>query len=358
MSAEDAARASSIWESGLSMDKILLVRVGALGDTLMVTPAVRALKNRYPNAEIDFLCSESAAPLLELNRHLARLYRIRRRNLPYLLSPEKHTLAKQLHSRNYDTAFLLETAPRYHQLLRHAKLPHIGGFSEIAFDPAKHCIENYLNAVGFPNSCPEDLQMELPVALEDEAVAERLMGHLKSPRIGLQVGYGPRQKKDNQTARLKGWSLQKFQDLSRLLLERGASLIFTGSMEDQEDVVSLLRQLPQDRVLSIAGRTSVRELAAVQKRADLFISVDTGPAHMAAALGVPLIVLWGPAIYEQVRPISHASPVRILRVPPPCAPCYASSRKNSCRNNLCMENISPDMVLNAAQHLTPGINRH
>jgi heptosyltransferase II len=337
------------------MNRILLVRVGALGDTLMVTPAVRALKNRYPHADIDFLCSESAAPLLELNPHIARLYRIRRRNMPYLLSLEKRRLAKQLHLRNYDTAFLLETAPRYLQLLRHARLPRISGFTETAFDPGRHCIENYLNAVGFPDGGTEGHRMELPVALEDEAAAERLIGRLRSPRIGLQLGYGPRQKKNNQGERLKGWGRENFLNLSRLLLERGAGIVFTGSAEDQEDIESLQRQLPRDRVLSTAGRTRVRELAAVQKKLDLFISVDTGPAHMAAAVGVPLIVLWGPAIYEQVRPISPASPVRILRIPPPCAPCYGTPLKNSCKRNICMENISPDIVLNAARDLLPDI---
>jgi heptosyltransferase II len=337
------------------MDRILVVRVGALGDTLMVTPAVRALKNRYPHAEIDFLCSESAAPLLELNPHIAHLYRIHRRNLPYLISFEKHRLARRLRSRDYSIAFLLETAPRYHQLLLYAGLPRISGFTETAFDPEKHCIVNYLNAVGFPENQPEDHQMDLPIAAVDEAVAERLIGHLKKPRIGLQLGYGPRGKKNNQSEKLKGWGQDNFLRLSLLLLDRGANLVFTGSPEDQEDIAFMLRQLPQDRVCSTAGSTCVRELAAVQKRLDLFISVDTGPAHMAAALGVPLIVLWGPAIYEQVRPIAPDSPIEILRVPPPCAPCYGTPRKNSCRQNICMENISPALVLKAAQNLVSAI---
>jgi ADP-heptose:LPS heptosyltransferase len=333
------------------MNRILLVRVGALGDTLMVTPALRALKSRHPNAEIDFLCSESAASLLELNPYLSHLYRIRRRNLPYMLSYEKHRLARQLNSRQYDAAFLLETAPRYHQLLLHAGITRIDGFRETAFDPEKHCIVNYLNAVGFPGSRPEDHQMDLPVAPADEAAAERLIGHLESPRIGLHLGYGPRAKKINQSDRLKGWGQDNFLRLSLMLLDYGANLIFTGSAEDQRDIESIRRQLPQNRVRSTAGGTRVGELAAVLKKLDLFISVDTGPAHMAAALAVPLVVLWGPAIYEQVRPISPSSPIRILRIPPPCAPCYGTPRKDSCKRNLCMENISPDSVFEAAQDL-------
>ncbi len=337
------------------MKRILLVRVGALGDTLMVTPAIRALKKRYPQAEIDFLCSEPAASLLELNPDIARLHRIRRRNLPYALSFEKQRLARQLRARNYDVAYLLETAPRYRQLLVHAKLPRIAGFTITEFDPGKHCIVNYLRAVEILESAPDDERMELPIAPEDEAVAEQLIGRLKRPRIGLQLGYGPRAKKNNQGERLKGWGRENFLRLSRMLLEHGANLVFTGSAEDEADIASILRQLPQDRALMTAGRTRVREMAAVLKQLDLFISVDTGPAHMAAALAVPLVVLWGPAIYEQVRPISPFSPVRILRVPPPCAPCYGTPRKNSCNRNICMEHITPDLVLAAAQDLLPAL---
>ena len=336
------------------MHRILVVRVGALGDTLMVTPSVRALKLRHPEAEIDFLCSDSAAPLLEFNPYITQLYRIRRRNLPYELSFEKHLLARQLRSRNYNIAFLLETAPRYYKLLVHSGISRIGGFVESAFDPEKHCIINYLNAVGFPRSEPEDLRMDLQVDAADEAAAERLVGHLQRPRVGLQPGYGPRGKKNNQSERLKGWERENFLRLSRLLLDQGASVVFTGSAEDQIDIEAILPQLPKDLVCSTAGKTKVRELAAVLKKMDLFISVDTGPAHMAAALAVPLVVLWGPAIYEQVRPISPVSTVRILRVPPPCAPCYGTSRKSTCRQNICMENISPDLVLNAARDLLAG----
>jgi ADP-heptose:LPS heptosyltransferase len=268
-----------------------------------------------------------------------------------MFSYEKHRLARQLHSRDYDAVFLLESAPRYRQLLLHAGITRIAGFSETAFDPEKHCIANYLNVVGFPGSRPEDHQMDLPVAPADEAAADRLIGHLESPRIGLLLGYGPGGKNKNQRGRLKGWSRDNFLRLSLMLLDHGANLIFTGSVEDQNDIESIRRQLPQNRTRSTAGGTRVRELAAVLKKLDLFISVDTGPAHMAAALAVPMVVLWGPAIYEQVRPVSPSSPIRILRIPPQCAPCYGTPRKDSCKRNLCMENISPNSVLEAAQDL-------
>ena len=102
---------------------------------------------------------------------------------------------------------------------------------------------------------------------------------------------------------------------------------------------------PEVSLPSLAGRTSMRELAAVIEKLDALVSVDSGPAHLAAAMGTPLVVLWGPAILEQVRPLSVRSPVTLLRHAPPCAPCYETPLMNTCRRNICMESIGPREVL-------------
>ena len=94
---------------------ILVVRAGALGDTLMATPVIRALGERYPDASLDVLCSSSARPLLELHPRVDRLFSLKWRNLPYVVSVEKLRLARALGARRYHFAVLLERAPRYRQ---------------------------------------------------------------------------------------------------------------------------------------------------------------------------------------------------------------------------------------------------
>jgi ADP-heptose:LPS heptosyltransferase len=129
----------------------------------------------------------------------------------------------------------------------------------------------------------------------------------------------------------------------------------TGSTEDRADVDAIVQGMPRDRVRSLAGGTSVRELAAIIRNLDLFISVDTGPAHMAAALATPLVVLWGPAIYEQTRPISSFASIEIVRASVPCAPCYDTPAMKSCEDNLCMKGILPDAVLESAKRIGVGL---
>jgi ADP-heptose:LPS heptosyltransferase len=130
-----------------------------------------------------------------------------------------------------------------------------------------------------------------------------------------------------------------------MLLARGARLVLTGSADDREEAEAIAARLPASSFLQLAGRTTVGELAAVLRRLRLLVAVDSGPAHMAAALGTPLVVLWGPAILEQVRPISSTTPIRIVRHRVFCAPCYGTPMMKTCQRNICMEAISPERVL-------------
>jgi len=334
--------------------RILIVRVGALGDTLMVTPLIRLLRERHPGAEIDFLCSGLAAPLLELNPRLANLFPLKGRNFPIALSPEKRRLVRKLRSRDYDLGILLESAPRYRVLLERAGLKKIRSFREFPFDPGRHAILNNLAAGGIEDPGSAGLDMDLPLAAADEEAAGRILRGVPAPRIGVHIGWGPRGRKRRQAERLRGWDRGNFVRLIRQITEAGnIRAVLTGSPEDVRDTEWVCGQVPPGRAVSIAGRTRVRELAAVIKKLDLLISVDSGPCHMAAALGTPLVVLWGPGRLEQTRPLSSTTPVCIIRHEVPCAPCQSSPLQKSCRHNLCMEAISVDEVAAAARRHLP-----
>ena len=320
------------------------MRAGALGDTLMVTPLLRALQERRVAEAVDVLCARGAAPIVENHPAVDRTFTLTLRNLPYAISLEKRRLARALRGRDYASAILLERAPRYRVLLERAGIETIRSFRETPFDPESHAIVNNLRVAGFDER-NVDLNMEAFWSPEETERAERLLSTLPRPRVGIHVGYGPRGKKGHQSERLKGWPLERFGDLAARLAKQGVGLVFTGSREDAADVARVVASLPPESRLDLAGKTSVRELAATIAGLDLFVSVDTGPAHLAAAVGTPLVVLWGPAILEQVRPVSTKAPVTVLCHPPPCAPCYDTPLMKTCRHNVCMEAISTDEVL-------------
>ncbi len=196
--------------------------------------------------------------------------------------------------------------------------------------------------------------MDLPLAPEDESAADRILSGFPRPLIGVHIGWGPQGRKRRQATRLRGWSPANFVELIRMVTASTKShIVLTGSAEDARDTKNVVTQSPAGRVHSLAGRTTVREMAAVIRKLDLLISVDSGPCHMAAALGTPLVVLWGPGRLEQTRPVSTFTPIRVIRRPVPCAPCQSTPLQKTCRRNVCMELITPGEVFAAARTLAP-----
>ncbi len=334
-----------------------MIRAGALGDTLMATPVVPALAQRYPGARIDFLASAQAAPLLEGVAGIGRLVTLRQRNIPYWLSPEKLALVRRLRRERYDLAVVLEHAPRYYELVERAGVPRVAGFRFTPFDPARHSIANNLRASGFEDADRHDWRMLITEANEEFPPAKRLLADRltdtradgPAPLVGVHAGYGPARRKKDQERRLRGWALDNFATVAARAVERGARVVLTGSREDRPIVDRLAAMLPPEHVYPFAGEMTLRQSVWLIRHLDAFVSVDSGPAHMAAAVGTPLVVVWGPGIFEQTRPIASAGPVEVVREPVDCAPCYGTPMMKACRRNICMEAVTPDRVLDALE---------
>lgn len=336
--------------------RILVIRAGALGDTLMATPVITALARRHPGARIDFLASEGAAPLVAGHRQLGDVLTLRQRNVPYAISLEKRRLVRQLQRNRYDLAVVLEHAPTYYELAERGRAQAVSGFRTTPFDPSLHSMANNLRAAGFAEWRRESLEML--VAPPDDAAQEAAVALTRAapgPLVGLHMGYGPSHRKRNQEQRLRGWAVENFVVVARWLAASGATIVLTGAREDRPGVDRLAALLPPERVLDVAGRTSIPTLVALLARLRLLVSVDSGPAHIAAALGTPLVVLWGPGILEQTRPISTKGPVAVVREPVACAPCYGTPLMKTCQRNVCMERITPERVLEAIRNVAGGL---
>ena len=327
--------------------QILVARIGALGDTLMATPTVTALKRQYPLAQVDFLCSHKAASLLENNSEVGRVIPLRQRNVPFWLSPEKQRLAWRLRRTDYDFAVLLEGAKRYQSFLQRSGIAEIRSFDQTPFDPSQHAILNNIRVSGLnPANYPHDMRLE--TNSRHRAGVDSWLDSLPRPLVGIHVGYGPSRKKTGQQNRLRGWGLENFTHVASQLIGQGAGIVFTGSSGDRPQVERMVQRLPPGKFCVLAGCTRLSQLMLVIDRLQLLISVDSGPAHMAAALGTPLVVVWGPGKLAQTGPFSSRSPVVVIQHPVPCAPCYDTPAMRSCRFNACMQGIPPKRVIKAA----------
>ncbi len=349
--------------------RILVLRAGAIGDTLMVTPLLRALRRTFPQAYLAFVCSQTVVEVLRSNPHLDRVVPLAYRHLPSWLSGEKRRLVHELRELNLDWALVLEGHPRFVELALRARpkrliaygpVPSREGSARAVFDPQRHSIDNYLTAAEPLGVRPAGREMELPYPAEmDDAVRRRLANWDVGEAdrlVGIHPGWGGRKHSIDQT-RLRSCPAQRFAEVVRWLVRTaGVRVALTGSSADRP-VTHYISREANVPCLDLAGEFSLLELAALIRRLDLYLTVDSGPAHMAAALGTPLVTLWGPGIFAQTSPQAGAGPVRIINRRVHCAPCYGTSLMKSCNDNICMKQIEVEEVVDALTsmlRLTPS----
>jgi ADP-heptose:LPS heptosyltransferase len=131
--------------------------------------------------------------------------------------------------------------------------------------------------------------------------------------------------------------------IDKLIREQNAQVILTGSPDDKPLIVSVTRQM-QEQAINLAGKTSLPQLVALLQQANLVISGDSGPMHIAAAVGTPLIAIHGPTDPALSGPVSPTATV--LRSDIWCSPCYNAKDTADCRffTTQCMKNILPSQV--------------
>ncbi|MBI5747702.1 MAG: glycosyltransferase family 9 protein [Nitrospinae bacterium] len=350
----------------LNSKYILIVRIGAVGDVLMATPLVSAIRKTFPDSYIGFLTSDYAMPLLQYNREINALYSIKHRKLPFWLSREKQRLTREMKNKKWDVIFLLESNPIFASLIKKFNAEAVYGFKgetdgyltdSIPFSPDSHVISNFLKLGSLLGNGFNEFPMKL---YWNDAATDRVKTILNNlpanyPKIAIHAGFGPSGKRGRKAIGVKSWPVDRFREtIVRLNKETGASFVLTGTAEEFITNESITKGL-KFPILNLAGHTTIPELGALLKEMDMLISIDSSPAHIAAAVGTPLIVLWGPAIEIKMRPVSLNSPVVTINKNLPCSPCYETPRKDNCRNNICMKEIQVDEVVKEAIKLVSKI---
>lgn len=338
--------------------RILLIKPSSLGDVVHALPTLAALRRRFPDRHIAWLVEEEVAgvilghPLLDrvLVSGRKRWQRALRR--PGSLMPvlrEALSFARELRAGRYDLVIDLQGLLKSGLLLPLTRARYRVGFAKareggrlflthaVVCPDGLHAVDRYLLCASLLGAEKEPVEFFLPTAPSDEARAESLLAQVgPGPRVVLHAG---------ARWRTKLWEPEQFAGLGDLLAEKlGAAILLTGSEAD----VPLTRRigaLMRSRPVELAGRTGLKELAALLKRVELMVTVDSGPMHMAAALGTPLVALFGPTDPRRTGPYG-GDPV-ILQKKLPCSPCL----KRHCQieeDRLCMRLIAVEEVAEVA----------
>jgi lipopolysaccharide heptosyltransferase II len=143
----------------------------------------------------------------------------------------------------------------------------------------------------------------------------------------------------------KLWSNQNFAELADRLIEQyGAQVIFTGDADDHKTIETILSRMNR-KAVNLSGATSLKTLAALYEKTDVVISTDTGPMHMAAAIGTPVVALFGPTAPWRTGPFGDEH--QIVRTGIACSPCF----ERQCPTLDCMKQIRVQDVLDGIQRL-------
>ncbi len=347
------------------VQRILIIKPSSIGDVVNALPFLSSLRQRYPDRHIAWLVEEEAADLLLGHPLLDRIIVSGRRRwgravrTPFRGSTalrEITALIAELRQGRYDLVVDLQgllksaltvvcTGARYRVGLAGSRegsgrvLTHV-----VPLPPGPlHAVDRYLEAARFLGADPQSKAFVFPSRPEDGARAEALLAEADvtpdKPVIAL-----------NSQARwsTKLWGEERFARVGEALARRhGARILVIGSSSDLPSVRRLASYMNLAPFVA-AGRTDLKVLIALLRRIDLLVTVDSGPMHLAAALGTPLVALFGATDPRLIGP--YGGDGVVLRVPLPCSPCS----KRRCQieaDRLCMRSISVEEVTEAASAL-------
>lgn len=334
----------------------IIVRVpNWIGDVVLCTPALHILRKSFPSASITALAKEWVAPALEANPDIDRIIAMREKESYF-------ELIRKIAVDKFETGILFPNSFSSALLFRLAHIPKRVGYATDGRSllltkrikrPADfkkehqvfyyiRLIERYLSATRNSNQTviPDQEVAELVwnITEKEEAQADELLQNntLSQKRlIGINPGaaHGP----------AKRWFPERFAKVSDELAQKYEIAIFGSSHE--REIAASITKLMRFKPLNFAGKTSLRQLAALISRCVLFITNDTGAMHIAAAVGTPIVAIFGSTDSQRTAPWGNGHIIVQKKIR--CSPCM--KKKCPKRYHKCMKEVETQKVLKAIE---------
>jgi exopolysaccharide biosynthesis WecB/TagA/CpsF family protein len=346
------------------MMRILVVQLGDIGDLVLSTPALAALRQAHPDAQIAVLTPPHAAPILT-GTGLADVI-IEQKRFPGLRQiPRLIALAGRLRAGRFDVTLFFHHFTTRAGRIKFAALAYAAGSPRrIGLDAggafflterlpdagfgARHQAQYWLDLVALLGADPTPRPTRVGITGDDRAFATAALGESAQPYVVIHAGSGG----DSYARR---WSPEGFAQVADDLAASGLRVVLVGGPGDDTRAV---RQHLRADCIDLSGRTTLGQLAAVIERASLFIGADSGVMHIASATDTPIAAIFGPSNPEAWRPWRPSGGVCVLRSAPECSPCsyveYRLGQRAGCAARTCMRLVTPAQVTAAARMLLSG----
>lgn len=337
--------------------RILVLRLERIGDLLMTLPALADLRAFAPQAEIDVVVGSWNG---DLARAIDPVTRVQCLDASWLAREVAGSglaaltaAARRWRATGYDLAINFEPDIRGNLMLAASGAAWTAGYRSggggpvldlaLDFDTRAHTGDNARRLVAaiFDSTIPAEQPPTLVVPSQAHDNAARLLPETGQPLIGIHVSGG---------RAIKQWPVERFGEVARRLVDHtGATILLSGAAGDREMVQAVKAFLPDEKVLDIAGYADLLTLAGVIERLDLLVTGDTGPMHLAVAVGTPVVAVFGPSDPTRYAPRGPFD--RVVRVELPCSPCNRIRRPPArCVGHTpdCLAAVSARDVFNAA----------
>ncbi len=335
-------------------ERVLIFNVNWLGDVLFSTATIRNIRKNFPRSFIACIIPSRCYPILKDNPNLDEIIIFDEEDR-HRGPLGKLNFIKELKRKRFDRVFLL------HRSLSRALICWLAGIPErIGYTTAKrafiltkkiippgkdifHRSDYYLNIIEKAGLEVKDRGIEFFIGRQDEKFTEDFLTKNSLNKDDFLVGINP-----GGNWEPKRWPKEYWAGLmDRLIVEFSAKAIITGGQKDFE-LVSNIKERMKEKPLIACGILNLKQLGALCKRLDLFITADTGPLHIANAVGTKnIIALFGPKSVKVTgpRPLKN---IVILQKDVDCqVPCYVVD----CKDNRCMKAITVEDVLDAVRKI-------
>lgn len=321
--------------------RILLVRLSSMGDVILTTPAIRAVREAFPNATLVYLTNDLYVPLVRRNPFLDAVISVNRSQTNRSLRAVIR-LWKTLERERFDISVDFQRKMKTAWLTWGGRIPRrIGGTrldtDVVPLDPRGYAADRALAALEPLGIGRRKGRLEVFLSEEEKEEAARRLRAVgiepARPTLGVFPGAGWRP---------RAWMPERFAEVARrFLVERNGQVLVVGASQERDTIEKMTSRLSER--IGVLFDLPLGVLAAVISRCDLFLSNDTGPMHLAVAVGTPTVALFGPGNFERFAP--QEKPHIALREAIACSPC--KQFRNHCRNNACMQLISVESVWEA-----------
>ncbi len=348
--------------------KILVIKVAALGDFLMATPALRALKQAPRVSAVHVLAGRSIAAVAGNDPDVDRVFYLDDRRLfrgGWLArAAEALKASRRLRRERYDVGFNFHRDPRFAVILFLAGCRRRIGFRRAGRRPwllteavpvegIQHHIFHYCDLLKPLGIFCLDFKMGFPLnrAVEAAAVAKFLAREALVDYVVLAPGGAANVKEEMESRR---WPGENFSALAGLLTTAGMRVVLVGSGSDA--AIAARIKASQPGVVDFTGRTTLAEAAAILKRSRLVVCNDSGLMHLAAAVGARVVSIFGPTHPGEKKPLNEGSIAVWKGEGMECSPCYHDGVFPKCSHLECLRQVTPGEVFELAQKMINETN--